>query len=178
MTKEPQKSKSVPDYCKPSGTTCQHRSNICMRSMAHDSAYIPKAVIERGKCIMRIRSLPLTMAQERRALREAVGTRALQVSQARGFSRLLANAVGTCVMASTSDWTACAMVYSACGVFRTVDPTCSEWSTLALQTIPEVAISPGQLALWRLSIDGIGREAAGGVFLHTCVACARRPNCF
>lgn len=52
--------------------------------------------------------------------------------------------------------------YSACGVFRTVDPTCSEWSTLDWQTIPELAISPGQMALWRLPIDGIGgqRQAA------------------
>jgi hypothetical protein len=61
---------------------------------------------------MRIRSLPLTMAQERRALREAMGKRALQVSDARGFPRLFANAVGTCVMASMSDWTARAMVSS------------------------------------------------------------------
>lgn len=61
---------------------------------------------------MQIRSLPLTMAQERRALREAVKKRPLQVSDARGAPRALANAAGTCGMASMSTWTAGAMVFS------------------------------------------------------------------
>ena len=62
---------------------------------------------------MQIRSLSLTMALARRALREAdeLGhQRALQVSQARGFSTLVvANAASTCVMASMSNWTDGAM---------------------------------------------------------------------
>ena len=61
---------------------------------------------------MQIRSLPLTVALARRALREAVTKRALQVSQARGFLRLLANAAGTCVMYSMAECTPGAMVFS------------------------------------------------------------------
>lgn len=78
----------------------------------HDSAYTESGNQMWEIPFMQIRSLPLTMALARRALREAVTKQALQVSQPRGFPRLLADGAGTCVMASMSKCTLGAMVFS------------------------------------------------------------------